>query len=108
MKISNTMGLLVNYRSVERFGSPSATHIAAFPVLSNDQQLYVSTMTTEWVIITDVMYVGYSECKYRLRVSLAHPQDCNFAYVRWLPLSIEKPQTPFREIRAMFMFVPVR
>jgi len=41
-------------------------------------------------------YVGYSESTYRLRVSLAHP------------LSIEKPQTPFREIRVMFMFVPVR
>jgi len=53
-------------------------------------------------------YVGYSESKYRLLISLAHPQDCHFAHVPWLPLSIEKPQTPFREIRLMFMFIPVR
>jgi len=52
--------------------------------------------------------VGYSESKYRLRISLAHPRDCHFAHVQWLPVSIEKPQTPFREIRVMFMFVPVR
>ena len=54
------------------------------------------------------MYVGYSESKYRLRKSLAHPRDCPFAYVQWLIISIEKPQTPFREIRVMFMCVPVR
>ena len=54
------------------------------------------------------LYVGYSESKYRLRISLAHPRDCHFAHVQWLPLSVEKPRTPFREIRVMFMFVPVR
>ena len=27
-------------------------------------------------------YVGYSESKYRLRISLAHPRDCPFAYVQ--------------------------
>ena len=54
------------------------------------------------------LYVGYSESKYRQRISLAHPRDCHFAHVQWLPLSIEKPQTPFREIRVMFMYVPVR
>ena len=54
------------------------------------------------------MYVGYSESKYHLRKSLTHPQDCHFAHVQWLPLSIEKPRTPFREIHVMFMFVPVR
>ena len=53
-------------------------------------------------------YVGYSESMYRLRISLAHPRDCHFSHVQWLPLSNEKPQTPFREIRVMFMFVPVR
>jgi len=26
-------------------------------------------------------YVGYSESKYRLRISLAHPRDCHFAHV---------------------------
>ena len=51
-------------------------------------------------------YVGYSESKYRLRISLTHPRDSHFAHVQWLPLSTEKPQTPFREIRVMFMFVP--
>ena len=35
-------------------------------------------------------HVGYSESKYRLRISLAHPRDCHFAHVQWLPLSIEK------------------
>ena len=55
----------------------------------------------------DIFYVGYSESKYRLRISLAHPRDCHFAHVQWLPLSIEKLQTPFREIRVTFMFVPV-
>jgi len=54
------------------------------------------------------MHVGYSENKYRLRISLAHPRDGHFAHVQWLPLSIQKPQTRFREIRVMFMFVPVR
>ena len=53
------------------------------------------------------MYVGYSESKYRLRISLAHPRDCPFAYVQWLPLSVEKPQMQFREIRIKFMFVSV-
>jgi len=28
------------------------------------------------------MYVGYSESKYRLRISLAHPRDCHFAHVQ--------------------------
>ena len=53
-------------------------------------------------------YVGYSKSKYRLRIFLAHPRGCQFAHVQWLPVSIEKSQTPFREIRVMFMFVPVR
>ena len=53
------------------------------------------------------MYVGYSESKYRLRISPAHPRDCPFAHVQWLPLSIEKPQMQFREIRVKFMFVSV-
>jgi len=52
-------------------------------------------------------YVGYSESKYRLHISLAHPRDCHFAHVQWLPLSTEKPQMPFSEICIMFMFVPV-
>jgi len=53
-------------------------------------------------------YVGHSESKYRLRTSLADPRDSHFAHVQWLLLWIEKPQTPFREIRVMFMFGPVR
>jgi len=28
------------------------------------------------------MYVGYSESKYCLRISLAHPRDCPFAHVQ--------------------------
>ena len=28
------------------------------------------------------IYVGYSESKYRLRISLAHPRDCHFAHVQ--------------------------
>ena len=52
------------------------------------------------------LYVGYLESKYRLRISLAHPRDCHFAHLQRLPLTIEKPQTPFREIRVKFMFVP--
>ena len=54
------------------------------------------------------MYVGYEESKNRLRISLAHPRECHSAHVQWLPLLTEKPQMPFREIRVMFMFVPVR
>jgi len=27
-------------------------------------------------------YVGYSESKYRLLISLAHPRDCHFAHVQ--------------------------
>jgi hypothetical protein len=27
-------------------------------------------------------YVGYSERKYRLRISLTHPRDCPFAHVQ--------------------------
>ena len=53
-------------------------------------------------------HIAYSDSKYHLRISLAHPQDCPFTHVQWLPLSTEKPQTPFREICVMFMFVPVR
>ena len=58
--------------------------------------------------ISNTGYVGYAESKYRLRISLVHPRDCYFAHVQRLPLSVEKQQTPFREIRVMFMFVPVR
>ena len=54
------------------------------------------------------IYVGYSASKYRLRISLAHPRDRHFAHVQWLPLSIEKPQMPFREIHVMFTFAHVR
>ena len=64
--------------------------------------LYFKNIDTTYL----ATYVGYSESKYRLRISLAHPRDCHFAHVQSLPLSIEKPQTPFREIRVMFMFVP--
>ena len=60
-----------------------------------------------WIMCVCI-HVGYSESKYRLRISLAHPRDCQFAHVQWLPVSIEQPKTPFREIRVMFMFVPVR
>jgi len=28
------------------------------------------------------IYLGYSESKYRLRISLAHPQDCHFAHMQ--------------------------
>ena len=27
-------------------------------------------------------YIGYSESKYRLHISLAHPRDCPFAHVQ--------------------------
>jgi len=30
----------------------------------------------------DGKYVGYSESKYRLRISLAHPLDCHIAHVQ--------------------------
>ena len=53
-------------------------------------------------------YVGYSESKYHLRISLLHPRDCHFTHMQRLPLSIGKPQMPLREIHVMFMFVPVR
>ena len=52
-------------------------------------------------------YICYLESKYGLRISLVHHRDCHFVHVQWLPLSTEKPQTPFREIHSMFMFVPV-
>jgi len=68
------------------------------------------TILNVWLpfVTAALYYVGYSESKYRLRISLAHPQDCHFAHVQRLPLLIEKPQTPFRETRVMFMFVLVR
>jgi len=70
---------------------------------------YVGNMTHNYTLCNIIhKYVGYWESKYRLRISLAHPRDCHFVHVQWLSLSIEKPQTPFREIRFMFMFVPVR
>ena len=78
------------------------------------QVLYIHKIFGHKVWCTDgsttfvCYYVGYSESKYCLRISLTHPQDCHFAHVQWLPLSIEKPQTPFCEICVMFMFVPVR
>jgi len=56
-------------------------------------------MTSPPESILRTLYEGYSESKYRLLISLTHPRDCPFAHVQWLPLLIEKPQTPFREIR---------
>jgi len=32
-------------------------------------------------VLECLMYVGYSESKYRLRISLAHPRDCHFEHV---------------------------
>ena len=32
--------------------------------------------------IIALKYVGYSESKYRLRISLAHPRDCHFTHVQ--------------------------
>jgi len=32
------------------------------------------------------IYVGYSESKSRLRISLAHTRDCHFAHVQFLIL----------------------
>jgi len=32
--------------------------------------------------ISFIKYVGYSERKYRLCISLAHPQDCHFVHVQ--------------------------
>jgi len=31
---------------------------------------------------TCCLYVGYSERKYRLRISLVHPRECHFAHVQ--------------------------
>ena len=33
-------------------------------------------------LIAEMKYVGYSETKYRLLISLAHPRDCHFAHVQ--------------------------
>ena len=44
----------------------------------------VGILETEFVMADweeSNMYVGYSESKYRLRIFLAHPQDCPFAHV---------------------------
>ena len=30
--------------------------------------------------IKNLNFVGYSESKYRLRISVAHPRDCHFAF----------------------------
>ena len=64
-------------------------------------------VTKNVIKYTTGKYVGYSESKNRLRISLAHTRDCPFAHVQWLPLSVEKPQMQFREIRVKFMFVSV-
>ena len=72
-------------------------------------QSYRKELKMYWNYFQDLMTtycIGYSESKYCLRMSLMHPQDRHFAHMPWLPVSIEKPQTPFREIRVMF--VPVR
>ena len=82
---------------------PRSKHI---PSLLYSQSVNAVQGNNFYLRSTQNTYVGYSESKYRLRISLAHPRDCHFAHVRWLSLSIEKPQTPFREIRLMFMFVP--
>jgi len=74
--------------------------------LTIDIQSYIIWFDMNYAYL--MTYAGYSESKYRLRISLAHPRDCHFAHVQWLPLSIEKPQMSFSEIRFVFMFVPVR
>ena len=80
--------------------------ISFFVVSFNRAEHYWSAQV--WGAERRPIYVGYSESKYCLRISLAHPGDRHFAHVQWLPLSIDKPQTPFREIRVRFMFDPVR
>ena len=56
------------------------------------QRFLENIIETDFKVNIFIMYVGYSESKYRLRISLAHPWDCHFARVQWYPLSIEKPQ----------------
>ena len=48
-------------------------------------------VSKDWV---SPLYVGYSESKYRLHISLAHPRDSHFAHVQWLPLSIDISWNP--------------
>ena len=41
------------------------------------------TRVFDLLVLAEILsYVGYSESKYRLRISLAHPRDCHFAHVQ--------------------------
>jgi len=40
------------------------------------------TVSTQQYVSTVILYVGYSESKYRLRISRAHPRDCHVAHVQ--------------------------
>jgi len=52
-----------------------------FPEFDAELPLYNFTPT---ITLNNPVYihVGYSESKYRLRISLAHPRDCHFAHVQ--------------------------
>ena len=44
---------------------------------------FLSLYVNGWTMSkSNAIYVGYSESKYRLRISLAHPPDCRFARVQ--------------------------
>ena len=50
------------------------------------------------------IYIGYLESKDRLHISLAHPRDCHLRMYRDFLYQLRSHR---REIRGMFMFVPV-
>ena len=56
--------------------SPVEESAAVYP----STQLETAQETIIAVVRSD-KYVGYSESKYRLRISLAHPPECHFAHV---------------------------
>ena len=46
------------------------------------QESPVTLLKFQMAFRLKLFYVGHSESKYRLRISLAHPPDCHFAHVQ--------------------------
>jgi len=52
-----------------------------------------------------IIYVGYSESKYRLRIILAHPRDCHFANVQLLTSFINWEATRVISWNSCYIYV---
>jgi len=61
---------------------PSQTQIFSSASYFRKHLSHDPPSSCEAKLCSNTIYVGYSESKHRLRISLAHPRDCHFTHVQ--------------------------